>query len=125
MCNAAHFERRFAELILEPYVDEIQVQQTQQHLEERANDLQRGVVGRHCRQGDESDEVANAASQPLDLLGGIFRRGFHLEPRQEAARASGRATLLIGATEQRAHMTCLMEMARGHWLVRLAWARHQ
>src|ERR1700734_2422829 len=73
-----HLDWRLTSCFLQAYVDEIQLEHTQQRVEQGLNDLGWLTAAPHGRKGEDTNHVVHAALKLLDLLCGISELRIHI-----------------------------------------------
>jgi hypothetical protein len=70
-------DRRVADWIFQPHIDEIQAEHSEECVEEGMNNLGGLGAAPHRRKSEDANQVIITTPKALDLVGGKF---FHLRP---------------------------------------------
>jgi hypothetical protein len=78
LTDAGHLDRRFAAWVVQPHIDEIEVEHTQERVDQGMNNLGRLGTGPHGRERENAEQIIHATLETLDFLGGMFDLHFHV-----------------------------------------------
>jgi hypothetical protein len=81
LSEPSHLDWRLTARFLQPYVDEIQLEHTQQRVEQGTNDLGWFTAAPHGWKSEDANQIINAALKALDLLCNFFGLPIHISGR--------------------------------------------